>query len=54
MKHFPVEFEGGKILFGRGVFSTWEEFLQHFSEKPLIGGGDSGTNDEDVHICVCA
>ena len=49
MKHFPVEFEGGNILFGRGVFSTWEEFLQHFSAKPLIGGGDSG-----MHMCVCA
>ena len=42
VKHFPVEFDGGNILFGKGVFSTWGEFLQHFNEKPLIGGGDSG------------
>ena len=46
MKHFQIGWDGSQYRFGMGTFSCLNEFVEHFENKPLIGG-DSG---EFIHF----
>ena len=37
MKHFKVNVQKGKIVFGQEKFSNVEEFTEHFDNRPLLG-----------------
>jgi dual adaptor for phosphotyrosine/3-phosphotyrosine/3-phosphoinositide len=41
VKHFQIGWDGHKYTFGMGKFDCLSEFVEHFENKPLIGG-DSG------------
>ncbi|XP_028404872.1 dual adapter for phosphotyrosine and 3-phosphotyrosine and 3-phosphoinositide-like [Dendronephthya gigantea] len=41
VKHFQIGWDGKKYTFGMGKFDCLKEFVDHFENKPLIGG-DSG------------
>ena len=41
VKHFQIGWDGSQFKFGMGSFSNISEFVEHFENKPLIGG-DSG------------
>ena len=41
VKHFQIGWDGTQFKFGMGSFSNISEFVEHFENKPLIGG-DSG------------
>lgn len=41
VKHFQIGWDGSQYKFGMGTFSCLSEFVEHFENKPLIGG-DSG------------
>ncbi|CAH3143527.1 unnamed protein product [Pocillopora meandrina] len=41
VKHFQIGWDGSQFKFGMGSFSNINEFVEHFENKPLIGG-DSG------------
>ncbi|KAK2560334.1 WD repeat-containing and planar cell polarity effector protein fritz-like protein [Acropora cervicornis] len=41
VKHFQIGWDGSQYSFGMGTFSCLNEFVEHFENKPLIGG-DSG------------
>ena len=41
MKHFQIGWDGKQYTFGMGKFDNLSEFVEHFENKPLIGG-DSG------------
>lgn len=43
VKHFQIGWDGSHYTFGMGRFSSLKDFVQHFQNKPLIGG-ESGTN----------
>ncbi|XP_032229589.1 dual adapter for phosphotyrosine and 3-phosphotyrosine and 3-phosphoinositide isoform X2 [Nematostella vectensis] len=38
VKHFQIGREGHHYTFGMGKFTTLNEFVQHFENKPLVGG----------------
>lgn len=37
-KHFQIGWDGTHYTFGMGRFSTLKDFVEHFQNKPLIGG----------------
>ena len=37
VKHFKVNIQKGKIVFGQEKFSNVEAFMEHFDNRPLIG-----------------
>lgn len=41
VKHFQIGWDGKQYTFGMGKFDNLSEFVEHFENKPLIGG-DSG------------
>ena len=47
VKHFKIGWDGYKYKFGMGTFSTLNEFVEHFENKPLIGG-DSGERKDFI------
>ena len=48
MKHFKVNVQKGKIVFGQEKFSTVEAFIEHFDNRPLIG------DDTGMYIHILA
>ncbi|XP_065063633.1 dual adapter for phosphotyrosine and 3-phosphotyrosine and 3-phosphoinositide-like [Rhopilema esculentum] len=37
-KHFQIGWDGSHFTFGMGRFSSLKDFVEHFENKPLIGG----------------
>ena len=37
-KHFAIGWDGTHYTFGMGRFSSLKDFVEHFENKPLIGG----------------
>ena len=48
VKHFKVNVQKGKIVFGQEKFSTVEAFIEHFDNRPLIG------DDTGMYIHILA
>ncbi|ESO01027.1 hypothetical protein HELRODRAFT_82345, partial [Helobdella robusta] len=38
VKHFPISVTSSEITFGLAKFEKFSEFLEHFMNRPLIGG----------------
>ena len=38
VKHFQIGWDGSHYTFGMGRFSSLKDFVEHFENKPLIGG----------------
>ncbi|XP_014661659.1 PREDICTED: dual adapter for phosphotyrosine and 3-phosphotyrosine and 3-phosphoinositide-like isoform X2 [Priapulus caudatus] len=38
VKHFKIQWDGREYRFGMGVFDNIQDFVQHFTSQPLIGG----------------
>ena len=38
VKHFQIGWDGDQYTFGMGKFNNINDFVEHFENKPLIGG----------------
>ena len=38
VKHFQISWDGNEYTFGMGKFQSLNDFINHFHNKPLIGG----------------
>ena len=38
VKHYEVKWNGLQYTFGIATFDTFDEFVQHFKNRPIIGG----------------
>ena len=50
MKHFQIGWDGKHYTFGMGKFANLNDFVDHFENKPLIGG-ESGEILSKIFSC---
>ncbi|XP_046839338.1 dual adapter for phosphotyrosine and 3-phosphotyrosine and 3-phosphoinositide-like isoform X2 [Xenia sp. Carnegie-2017] len=48
VKHFAIGWDGQKYTFGMGKFDCLAEFVEHFENKPLIGGDSEEPDNYDT------